>query len=187
MRFATVNHLIIAGTYWATYPRYSTTVVVAGGTYYYWGGCYYRRAGSGYIIVDPPPSAVVYAIPLSATPVYVGSSPYYYYGGTYYMPTEKPADVPKGEEAVVIANVSSDASGNNTKQETMETPEMTQDDSNYEVVTPPFGATVPYLPDEAESKIIEGKKYFIFEETYYRPFSSDGETIYMVVEKPVRS
>lgn len=184
MRFATVNHMIRAGTYWATYPRYSTTVVVYGRSYYYWGGCYYVRGGSGYIIVAPPPTAVVYAIPVSSTPVYVNDNTYYYYGGTYYVPTDKPADTPKGEEAAVTAQVSSDASGKDVKEETMETPEMSQDDSNYEVVEPPIGATVPYLPDDATKQVVGGKTYYVHNTTWYKPYSSDGDTIYMVVEKP---
>ena len=63
---------------------------------------------------------------------------------------------------------------------------MTQaDDHNYEVVKPPVGASVPYLPEEADEKTIEGKKYFVYDGTYYRPFASDGEMIYMVVDDPV--
>ena len=184
MRFRTVNHLIRAGVYWATRPRYSTTVVVAGSSYYYWGGMYYVSSGSGYVVVSPPPTAVVYAIPVTATPVYVGSTPYYYYGGTYYAPTTKPADEPKGTETTVNVNVSADTSGGETKPETMDAPEMTQDDSNYEVVVPPVGATVPYLPDEAKEETVGGKKYFVYEGAYYRPFASDGETIYMIVQDP---
>ena len=61
---------------------------------------------------------------------------------------------------------------------------MTDDDENYEVVAPPVGATVPYIPDEADEETINGKAYFVDDGTYYRPFASDGETIYMVVEDP---
>jgi hypothetical protein len=61
---------------------------------------------------------------------------------------------------------------------------MTDDEENYEVVAPPIGATVPYLPDEADEKTINGKKYLVYEGAYYRPFSSDGDTVYMVVEDP---
>ena len=187
MRYRTANNLIRAGTYWATRPKYSTAVVVSGSSYYYWGGMYYVSSGSGYVVVSPPPKAVVYAIPVTATPVYVGTTPYYYYGGTYYAPTTKPAEEPKGTETTVNVNVSADGSGGETKPETMDTPEMTQDDSNYEVVVPPVGATVPYLPDEAKKETVGGKKYFVHEGAYYRPFASDGETIYMVVEDPYKS
>ncbi len=61
---------------------------------------------------------------------------------------------------------------------------MTADDHNYEVVAPPTGATVPYVPDEADEKTIGGTTYMVYEGTYYRPFVSEGETIYMVVEDP---
>jgi hypothetical protein len=158
--------------------------VVSGTSYYYWGGMYYASSGSGYVVVSPPPAAVVYAIPVTATPVHVGSTVYYYYGGTYYSPTTKSADKPKGTETTVNVNVSSDASGGETKPATMDAPEMTQDDSNYEVVAPPVGATVPYLPDEAKEETVGDKKYFVYEGAYYRPFASDDETIYMIVENP---
>ena len=61
---------------------------------------------------------------------------------------------------------------------------MTSNEHNYEAVGPPVGVTVPYLPDEADEETVGGKKYFIYDGTYYRPFASDGETIYMVVEDP---
>ena len=61
---------------------------------------------------------------------------------------------------------------------------MTDEDYSYEVVAPPVGATVPYMPEEAKEKKVAGKTYFFYEETYYKPFASDGETIYMVVEDP---
>ncbi len=72
---------------------------------------------------------------------------------------------------------------------TQELPEMIKDkdDENYKVVAPPIGATVPYIPDETDEKMIGGKKYFVYADTYYRPYASDGETIYMVVEKPKKS
>ena len=66
--------------------------------------------------------------------------------------------------------------------------EMLEDDeNNYEVVAAPIGATVPYLPDDADEQTIQGKKYFVYDGSYYRPFASDGETIYMVVEDPQKA
>ena len=132
---------------------------------------YYATSGSGYVVVSAPPSAVVYAVPTSTTVVYVGSAPYYYYGGTYYVATDKPADQPPPPE-------SDDPEDDSVGEE------MTADDHNYEVVAPPMGATVPYLPDEAAKKTVGGTTYMVHEGTYYRPFVSEGETIYMVVEAP---
>ena len=76
------------------------------------------------------------------------------------------------------------ASGDN-EHEGVESMDMTEgDDYNYEVVAHPVGATVPYLPDEAEEGRIAGKTYYVYADTYYKPFVSDGETIYMAVEDP---
>ena len=58
------------------------------------------------------------------------------------------------------------------------------DDENDEVGAAPSGATVPYLPDDANEETVQGKTYFVYAGTYYRPFASDGDTIYMVVEDP---
>ena len=63
---------------------------------------------------------------------------------------------------------------------------MTEDETNYEVVAPPVGATVPYLPEDADEQSVGGKTYFAYEGTFYKPFASDGETIYMVVDDPTK-
>lgn len=158
----------------ATRPRYSTTVVVTGTSYYYWGGVYYATSGSGYVVVAPPPGAVVYAVPTYTTVVYSGAAPYYYAGGGYYVATSEPATQPEIPDDVAL-------------EESEENPPMTKDDHNYKVVKPPVGATVPYLPDEAKKKTINGKTYLVYEDTYYRPYVSDGETIYQVVDNPTKS
>ena len=62
---------------------------------------------------------------------------------------------------------------------------MTEDDHNYEVVAPPVGATVTYLPDEATERVVSGTTYLVHDGTYYRLFASEGETIYMVVDSPI--
>jgi hypothetical protein len=146
-------------------------VVVRGSNYYYWGGVYYRSSGTQYVVVSPPPTTVVYAVPTYTTVVYQGTSPYYYAGGVYYVPSTEPAAQPEIPDDVVLA-------------ESEENPPMTEDDHNYEVVEVPVGVTVPYLPDEADEKSIDGTVYFAYEGTYYRPFVSDGDTIYQVVENP---
>jgi hypothetical protein len=161
----------------ATRPPRTTTTVVYGTTYYYSGGVYYVQSGTGYVVVAPPPGAVVYAIPESTTVVYVKEKPYYYYAGTYYIPTDAPAEEPPPDDTVDIAAL--DEAG----AALAEIP-MVEDDQNFEVVAPPVGATVPYLPDEASEEVVAGKKYFVHDGTYYRAFASDGETVYMVVESP---
>jgi hypothetical protein len=166
------------GTYAATRPRYSTTVVVAGTPYYYHGGVYYVSSGTQYVVVAPPPGAVVYAVPAPTTVVYQSTNSYYYYNGTFYQPTDEPADRPEG------AAPPPEDEGAYSIQGTDEGPEMIESDHNYKVVAPPIGATVPYLPEEADEVEVNGRTYYVFDGTYYQPFVSDGETIYMVVEDP---
>ena len=40
------------------------------------------------------------------------------------------------------------------------------------------------MPDGAESKTVDGIVYFVFNDTYYRPFYSGSDVVYMVVENP---
>ena len=152
------------------------------------------------MVVVPPPGAVVYAVPTVTTVVYVRERPYYYYNGTYYVVTDKPAEKPKdsGANVNVNVNVTTDSPSDEEEElqtitstiqaeggEEMELPPMpAADEQNYEVVTPPVGATVPYLPESADQKTVDGKTYFVNEGTYYKAYASDGDTIYMVVEKP---
>ncbi len=184
----------MAGVYLATRPRYSTTVIVTGTTYYYAGGIYYVHQGGRYVVVSAPYGGVVYAVPTTTTIVYVGEQPYYYDGGTYYIVTNKPAEKPDPTEITVNVNVTTGEDGalrtitstaTTADGEEVELPPVPVDDEqNYEVVQPPVGVTVPYLPDSAQEETVGGKKYLVYEDTYYRPFASDGETIYMVVENP---
>ena len=60
------------------------------------------------------------------------------------------------------------------------------DAENYEVVAPPPGATVPYLPEGADEETVQGKTYYVYDGTYHRPFASVGDTVYMVVEDPMK-
>lgn len=193
-RYRTINNMLFVGAYVVTRPRTYTTVVVSGSTYYYAGGVYYVSSGSGYVVVSSPPGAVVYAVPTHTTTVYVNETPYYYYGGTYYVVTSEPAPQPTvivDHSATSITETypsyahTGQASGEkNAGAASAELPPMTEDQESYEVVAPPMGATVPYLPDEADRETVNGKKYYVYEGTYYRPFSSEGDTVYMVVDDP---
>ena len=139
-------------------------------------------SGSGYVVVSAPPGAVVHAVPAVTTVVYVGSTPYFYYGGTYYVATTQPAPPPPPAPVQDTSAETTSAEGAEEKE-----PPMTEADHNFKVVAPPVGATVPYLPEEADEDTVNGKKYFVYQDTYYRPFASDGETIYMVVEDPTKA
>jgi hypothetical protein len=167
------------GMYFATRPRVSTTVVVTGSTYYYTGGVFYVSSSAGYRVVVAPPGAVVYAVPAHTTIVYAGETPYSYNGGTYYIESDQPTEAPTPPPAPETPTASTD----DGELESLSDVPMT-DDGSYEVVAPPVGATVPYLPDEADEEMVDGKKYFVYEGTYYRAFASDDEVVYMVVDDP---
>ena len=171
--------LFVMGMYFATRPRVSTTVVVTGTSYYYTGGVFYVSSGTTYTVVAAPPGAVVYAVPAHTTVVYVGDAPYYYNGGTYYVESEQPAEKPPPPPELETTTPST----GDSESESLSDVPMT-DDGSYEVVAPPVGATVPYLPDEVDEETVEGKKYFVYEGTYYRAFASDDEIVYMVIEDP---
>jgi len=63
-------------------------------------------------------------------------------------------------------------------------PEEEGGDPTFKTVEAPIGAKVDYVPDGAESKTIDGIVYFVFNDTYYRPFYSGSDVVYMVVENP---
>jgi hypothetical protein len=177
-RWRTVTGLFKLGVYAATRPKQATTVVVTGTTYYYAGGVYYMKSGSGYVVVSAPPGAVVYSVPTYTTTVYADTTEYLYVNGTYYVPTTKPAEQPPPPPPdATTANPSE-------SEDPSDIPMIESDEENFEVVAPPPGATVPYLPEEADEETVNGKTYFVHAGTYYKPFASDGETIYMVVENP---
>jgi len=173
-RYRNVNHNIRLGARFADKPRLATTVIVDNSIHYYWGGVFYKPVGSQYVVVAPFVGSVVYAVPKATTIVYVDATPYYYYGGAYYVTSEKSAEVPN-----LTADVRSSADGG-----LVEVPSMIEGESSYEVVTPPTGAVVPYLPEEAAEELAKGKRFYVYDGTYYRPFSSEGEIVYMVVENP---
>jgi hypothetical protein len=179
-RWRRVTGLFRLGVYLATRPPKTTTVVVTGTTYYYSGGVYFVQSGSGYVVVAPPPGAVVYAVPTATTLVYVGTTRYFYYGGTFYVMSTKPAEQPPPPDPSAAAAPSGEG------EQTLADVPMTDDEENYAVVAPPPGATVPYMPDEADETTVNGKTYYVHDDTYYQPFSSGGDTIYMVVENPRR-
>ena len=178
-RWRTVTGLFKLGVYVATRPHRTTTVVVTGTTYYYVGGVYYVASGPGYVVVAPPPGAVVYSVPTYTTVVYAGTTEYLYVNGTYYVPTTKPAEQPPPPDSTAVATAEGD--------DPSDIPMIENDEENYEVVAPPVGSMVPYLPEEADEETVNGKTYFVYNDTYYQPFAGDGQTIYMVVEDPRRT
>lgn len=176
-RWRAVTGAIKLGVYLATRPKRTQTVVVTGSTYYYSGGVFYVTSGTGYAVTSAPPGAVVYAVPTYTTVVYVGTTPYYYAGGTYYVVSTQPVPAPPPADP----NATQAATGG---EDLGDVPMIEDDDQTYEVVAPPVGASVPYVPEEAGEVTVAGKKYFVYDGTFYRPYASEDDTVYVVVEDP---
>ena len=45
----------------------------------------------------------------------------------------------------------------------------------------------PACPRTPLKKAVDGKTYYVYDGTHYRPFASEGETIYMVVDDPAKA
>lgn len=58
--------------------------------------------------------------------------------------------------------------------------------TQYEVVAPPLGAVVGYLPRDAKMVVVEGVTYFVLDTTWYRRyFDNNGAVTYRVVRSPL--
>ena len=57
-------------------------------------------------------------------------------------------------------------------------------DENFRIVAPPLGATVTMLPEDAEEKKVGEDTYFVFDNTWYKPFYSGDDVLYMVSAAP---
>jgi hypothetical protein len=45
-------------------------------------------------------------------------------------------------------------------------------------------ATVPSLPEGAEQRDVDGNTHFVYADTFYKPFYSGSDVVYMVVADP---
>ena len=63
-------------------------------------------------------------------------------------------------------------------------PKDDESDPTYDVVAPPIGATVPELPEGAEKETVSDQDYFVYADTWYKPFYSGTDVAYMVSENP---
>jgi hypothetical protein len=52
------------------------------------------------------------------------------------------------------------------------------------VIAPPVGATVPSLPEGTEERTVGKDTYFVYADTFYKPFYSGSDVVYMVVADP---
>ena len=57
-------------------------------------------------------------------------------------------------------------------------------EAEFTVVEPPVGGIVPSLPEGAEKKTVGDADYFVYTGTFYKPFYSGADVVYMVVLDP---
>jgi hypothetical protein len=65
-----------------------------------------------------------------------------------------------------------------------EEPVDEESDPTFKVVTPPIGATVTELPEDAAKETVGDTEYFVYADTWYQPFYNGATAVYVVVEKP---
>ena len=65
-----------------------------------------------------------------------------------------------------------------------EEPAAEDADPTFKVVAPPIGATVTELPEDAVKETVGGQDFFVYADTWYQPFYSGSNAVYVVVEKP---
>ena len=58
------------------------------------------------------------------------------------------------------------------------------EEPSFEVAKPPIGASVSELPKDAKKETIGGSDYFVYDGTYYTPFYSGSNVVYMVTADP---
>jgi hypothetical protein len=143
-------------------PVYARNLPAGYRPYNYYGNRYYGYGGAYY------------------RPYYYGGVPYYGYmcppWGAYY------STVPVGAIALTIAGAAllySDGTYYSTT--------YVEGATQYEVVAPPAGATLPAgtaLPADRASVTIAGQTFYVFGNTFYKKVITDGKETFVVVVKP---
>ena len=139
--------------------------------------------------------AAIATLPPRYETVYVSNTTYYYANGSYYTtapgggyvmaapPTGAVVQQPPAQVVNVTVNDKDYGYSNGAYYEVQE-PEEEGGDPTFKTVEAPVGAKVDHVPDGAESKTVDGIVYFVFDNTYYRPYYSGSEVVYMVVDNP---
>ncbi len=125
---------------------------------------------------------------------------YYFANGTFYEDTTDPASLPTEEQRAAEQKAAAAAAENVNDEdrkgavayaedeafEGMEPGELKDEapEENFRIVAPPMGATVSMLPEDAEEKKIGETTYFVYAGTWYKPFYSGEDVVYMVSSNP---
>jgi hypothetical protein len=170
-------------------PDGAVTVRHEDETYHYYVGGFYRKTRKGYQVAAAPVGAAVTYPPKGATRKAIGDKTYYVHGGVYYRPKfvggvalyrvvakpeageasapdlldELPAgSIPVRHDEIGYSYVDGDW--------------YVEIEGGYIATRAPVGASVPYLPLDAE-KQGEG---FACKGMFYVPYTKDGVTLYKV-------
>ena len=57
-------------------------------------------------------------------------------------------------------------------------------EENFRIVEPPVGATVSLIPEDSEEKTVGEETYYVYAGTWYKPFYSGDDVVYMVTGDP---
>jgi len=163
---------------------------------YGWGGHYHGYYGAGGLWAGLFIGAAIASIPHQHEVVVVTGTTYYYSSGVYYVSSgsgytvvEAPPGATVQELPEQTVNVNVNVSGetvqyaNGTYYEE-KPPAEEGAEAAYEVIEPPNGATVPYVPEGAVEKKVGDQTYFVAGTTYYKAFYSGSDVVYMVTENP---
>jgi hypothetical protein len=124
--------------------------------------------------------------------VVVTGTTYYYANGTYYILVGNQYQVVPAPVNVVVVNPPAEISVvtvddtqygySNGAYYVAEAPAEDTGDPTFRVIAPPVGATVTELPEDAEKRSAGGQDYFVYNDTWYQPFYSGSNAVYVVVE-----
>ena len=125
----------------------------------------------------------------------VTGTTYYYSSGVYYVssgsgytvvgapPGAAVQELPEQTINVIVSTGETVQYANGAYYEE-KVPEEEGAEPSYQVIDPPQGATVPYVPEGAVEKEIGDVTYFVSGDTYYKAFYSGSDVVYMVTGNP---
>lgn len=136
--------------------------------YYYLDGFFYRPYNDYYVVVTAPIGAVVPILPSGYVKISIGGTVYYKFHNTFFRPYGVNYIVVK--PPMVLFNDDTSVDYNN---------EIIDKNSSSPY---PVGTIFINLPIGSTLEIIDGKKYWVFDNVYLKPIWRNNRLVYMVVD-----
>ncbi len=167
--------------------------------YYYGGyyGSYWGSAAAWMFFTGLTIGTLIATLPPRYETVVISGTTYYYANGTYYVLSGSQYRVVPAPVGVVVVNPPAEINVvtvgdaeygySNGAYYEAEAPADDTGDPTFKVIAPPIGATVTELPEDAEKKSAGGQEYFVYDDTWYQPFYSGTNAVYVVVETQPRT